>query len=502
MPGIQTAPAEGDLRGLRDLSVRSGFVSVLTQGIVATVQLATTVVLARLLEPSDFGIIGMILAVTAFAEIFRDLGLSNAVVQAKALTHAQHSNLFWVNLCAGLGMTLLVAAAAPLVSWFYGNEALMNLTLLMSATFAISAAGTQHAALMQREMRFTPRLVASVCGAVAMATSSIALAAAGFGYWSLAWGVLAGAATTSALLVALSDFRPSTYDRNVDIRPFLSLGSHVTGFNIVNYFHRNLDNILVGRYSGATALGIYSRAYQLSMLPINLLRAPVMAVAFPGLARLSGRAADFRAYAIQASSLIAFATMPMTGFMVAAAHPIISLFLGEKWSAAAQLFAILAIAGFIGPTAAMRGTIMLAMGRSRAYLAWGVVNAACMAAAFLVGVQWGPLGIVIAYCVVTYTLLLPSLQYAFRGTTITLHEFFQAIHRPAAASVAAGIATAAIGMTLNGRPAAINLTIRLVVFGSVFLASLATMPGGIQELKHKIGLFRSLGRAGDGDLQE
>jgi PST family polysaccharide transporter len=494
------APERLDLQGLRALSVRSGFISVSTQTTVALLQLATTMVLARILEPSDFGVIGMILAITAFADVFRDLGLSNAVVQAKSLSHAQHSNLFWLNVGAGAALSAIVAAIAPAVSWFYGNHSLQALTWLLSGMFIVTALGTQHAALMQREMRFGPQMASYVCGSVAMASVSIGLGIAGFGYWALALGTLAGATTTTGLLAILSGFRPSMYHRSVEVRSFLRLGGDVMGFNLVNYIHRNLDNILIGRSAGAAALGIYSRAYQLSMFPINLLRGPIMAVAFPAMSRLSEHDDEFRLYVIRSSSLVAFATMPLTAFMAVSAHPIIILALGQKWAAAAQLFAILAVAGFVAPTAGMRGTIMLAKGRSRAYLAWGAVNAATMSVAFLIGIQWGSLGVVVAYCIVTYVLLLPSLLFAFRETTIKLGEFISATHRPIVASMLAGAAVLALASEIDATSPVRDLAVRFAIFTSAYFAMLALLPGGVADLRHKIGLIKVMSKVTAGDL--
>ena len=151
-----------DVKELKKKSMRGGVVTMVSQMITIAVQLVSTVVLARLLSPDDYGTIAMVIVVIAFAGLFRELGLSSAAIQKKGLTREQQSNLFWINLCLGAGLTIIVAAASPLVAQFYGKPELLNVTLALSASFFIGSLGTQHAAFLVREMLFVRRAAATI----------------------------------------------------------------------------------------------------------------------------------------------------------------------------------------------------------------------------------------------------------------------------------------------------------------------------------------------------
>lgn len=427
---------EARLKQLRKQSVQSGTLSVATQVASGLLKLASTVILARLLDPTDFGLIGMVLAVTAFATIFRDLGLSTAALQATHLSAPQQSTLFWINAIVGTGLTLLVAGMAPAIAHLYQQPALVGPTLLMSTMFAIAGLGSQHSAHMQKRMRFGPRMVAILSGSLASLVVAVVMAMAGQRYWSLAWSVVAGSAVTTLLFILLSNFKLTRPAPVTDVRPLLRFGGHVAGFEFVNYLHRNLDKILVGRFAGAETLGLYGRAYQLATLPISLLRQPIVAVALPTLSRLGDQPEATKSYFIRVTSVLGFVTLPVMALIGVAAEPLIVVALGETWREAVPLLQLLAIAGFIQPVVSLRGTLLLALGRSREYMRWGFWNALTMSAAFVVGIRWGAIGVATAYTATTYLLLWPSLALAFRGTHIRMADFFLAIRMPFIASLA------------------------------------------------------------------
>ena len=136
--------------GLEGRSVRGGVLTLTSQGAQFLIQTLATVVLARLLVPADFGLVAMVTAVTGLAATFADLGLSEATIQRKEISHGQISILFWINVAIGVGLMLLTAALAPALAWFYGEPRLKNITLLLSLTFLISGLRVQHDALLNK----------------------------------------------------------------------------------------------------------------------------------------------------------------------------------------------------------------------------------------------------------------------------------------------------------------------------------------------------------------
>lgn len=484
-----------DLGDIKKKSVRGGLMTVGARLISVMFNLASTAVLARLLTPADFGVLAMILSITAFVGVFRDFGLSAAAVQkGDSLTPMQASNLFWLNVAAGIVLTALVIAAAPLVGWVFDNADLVPATMLISASFVLTSLGNQHAAALQSRLMFQRKAVADIAGALVSFLVAITLALMGYSYWSLVWGTIAGTAVTSVLLIALAPFRIQRPRRGQGVRELVGFGGHVTAFEFVNYFHRNLDNILIGRVWGAEALGIYSRAYQLLMFPITNLRTPINAVAFAAMSRLRAEPEKFRAYYVKVSFVLALVSMPLIAFLAVAAEEVIGVLLGPNWLGAVPVFQALAATAFIQPVASLRGLVALASGRSRDYLLLGVINAVFVCIAFVAGLPWGPLGVAVGYGVAIYLLLYPTLRLSFKGTGIHLSDFWHSIRQPAMTSVVAGTAVwlALRWEALQHGHVVVMLLVKMVLFGVTWLAANLVWPGGLKALRDVRAMFRQL----------
>lgn len=414
-------------------------ITFVSTGASIAIQLASTVILARLLTPDDYGIIAMVQAVTAFAGLLRDLGLSTAAIQKENLTDAQQSNLFWINVAVGLTLTVGLAAGSPLVARFYHKPAVLWVTVALSTSFLIDSLAAQSNALLIRNLWFGRQAAARISGALVTLSTSIILALYGLGYWALVWGPIAGALATTFLLFFLSPFRPGLPGRGTGVGDMLRFGAHITAFDFVNYFQRNLDNILIGRFWGSESLGFYSRAYALLLFPINKLRGPINAVAFPALSRLQNQPEDFRAYYLRVTSLLALLSMPLTAFFFVASKPIIEIVLGSKWLAVAPIFSWLALAAFHQPASGFVGSLLLSLGRGRRYFQCGLFNAAVLSACFVIGLPWGAKGVAMAYAIGNYVIFYPWLRWAFHGSPVSFRDFISACATPAIVSfVAAG----------------------------------------------------------------
>ena len=271
---------------LKARAVRGGIATMLGQGDQFIIQIASTIIMARLLVPADFGLIAMVTAITGFAILFKDLGLSMATVQRSKITHEQVSTLFWINVTVSTVITLVIFGLAPAIAWFYGEPRLTLITMVLSLVFVLGGLTVQHQALMQREMRFKALAIIRVISILAGLIAAIAFALIGISYWALVIMQITTAMFNTAGVWLLCHWRPSHPFRRVDVKDLLVFGANLTGFDIVNYFARNLDNILLGRFWGANVLGLYSKAYSIMMLPINQIRAPLNAVAIPTLSRL------------------------------------------------------------------------------------------------------------------------------------------------------------------------------------------------------------------------
>ena len=473
-----------DLQDLKRKSIRGGVVSVFSTGIAIVVQLASTVVLGRLLSPEEYGIMAMVMAVTAFAGLFRDFGLSSASIQQKELSQAQQSNLFWLNTAVGAVLTLGLMATSPLVAGFYGKPGVRDVSLLLSFNFLIGSLGTQCGVTLLRKLEFGKKAGAEIAGSIMGLAVSIVLALNGLGYWALAWGAVVSAMATTTFLFLVSGFRPGLPQQEKGMRAMLRFGISITTFDFINYFHRNVDNILVGRFCGTEALGYYSRAYSLLMLPITAIRNPILSVGFPAMSRLQNEPENFRAYYLRLVRLMALGAMPLTAFLFIGARPIVHLALGTKWDPICPIFALLAAVAFVQPVITLWAIVVQSRGLGKRYVQMGMFNACCSVVGFGIGLRWGPVGVAAGYVVATYLSAVPLLYLAYEGTALRLLDFFENIASPAIASFVASV----LGALALSYASGVGLRSFWVLFASgvVFLPTyvvvLRLLPEGEKDL--------------------
>src|SRR6266436_4820621 len=273
---------QADLKGR---SVRGGLVNLTSQGAQFLIQSTATIVLARLLTPADFGLVAMVATVTSLGQAFADLGLSEATIQRKEINDDQVSVLFWINVAIGLGLTLLTVALAPVLAKFYRDPRLINITLLLSLTFLIGGLRVQPDALLKRQMRFSSLAVRDVASYGLAVPVAITMAWRGASYWALVALPLTLNLTQMALSWLMVNWRPGLPRRDAHVGSMIAFGGNVAASYFLINVSRSADNVLIGWYWGAGPLGLYSRAYNLLMLPVRLLSASAVSVAIPAFSR-------------------------------------------------------------------------------------------------------------------------------------------------------------------------------------------------------------------------
>jgi PST family polysaccharide transporter len=481
--GPHVAPGDAAESGsLKERSVRSGAITLVDQALSHGVHLVSVVILARLLTPEDYGVVAMVTAVTGFLSLFKDLGLSSATIQCHDITSDQLSALFWVNAGLGALITLIIAALGPVLAWFYHKPQLSLVTVGISLTSLLSSLGTQHSALLTRQMRFGVLAVIRVSSLLAGFLAAAAVALSGGTYWALVASAVVTTLSNTCGLWLVSGFRPGRPRRGTGVRPLVRFGAHIAAFDVVNYFHRNLDNVLIGRAWGAQQLGLYSKAYALLMLPISNLRYPLGRVALPALSRLQNEPGPFRDYFLKYCSFLAFASMPIVAFLYACSENVIRLILGPRWLGAAELFSILALVSFIQPVTGLPGTVLVTLGRGGRYFRWGLYNAIVTVISFFCGLPWGAKGVAIGYCIATYAILHPSLMYALHGTPLRPADFYRSLLKPCLASIAMCLAVLFARGRFHGASDAFVLALLLPLSGLVYLGVFCLFPGGRRTL--------------------
>jgi len=482
-PGNNFFDTEHLKADLKERSVRGGAVTMTAQVIKFLLYTGSVVVLARLLTPQDYGLVAMVTAVSGFVALFKDMGLSMATIQKAEINHSQVSTLFWINVAVSFVLALILAVVAPIISWFYKEPKLTGITLALAGTFVFSGLTVQHQALLRRQMRFSVLAVIEIGSMGIGIATGIVLAWYGAGYWALVGLSAATALSNVALVWVFCGWRPGLPVRRAGILPMVTFGGHLTGFGIVNYFARNFDNILLGRFYGADVLGLYSRAYNIMMLPLSNITWPMTSVAMPALSQIQNDPVRYKKYYIKLVTLLAFITMPLMVFLFVCADEVIGLLLGGQWSGAVDIFKILCIAAFIQPVAGTVGLVLVSLGQSKRFFTFGTINSIFIVISFILGLPWGAIGVAVAYTVATYVLLAPILWYCFRRSPISITDFFSAISLPVVAGLCMGAAIFAGYSFLANQPDIVVVGACFVIGLLTYLLALVLMPGGRKTLR-------------------
>jgi O-antigen/teichoic acid export membrane protein len=401
---------------------KRGGVAVMGVQVASTViRIASTAVLARLLVPEDFGLMAMVTAITVFAEGFKDLGLSDATVQNRTITHSQVSGLFWVNLCVCLGIAALLASVSPLIARFYREPRLTGVALGLSSTFVFSGLVIQHQALLRRQLRFGTlsgiQLISTAFGVLVV----LVCAYCGLRYWAL---VAKEVSTTFALFVLTwiaCRWRPGLPHRKVGLSALLSYGTHVTGFNVIVFLSSSIDRIFIGRFQGASWLGYYDNAAKLISMSVSQLRAPVNAVALPGLSALQETQESFRDHYAKMLHYLTFFIPPVVIFLAVFADVIVRLLLGPQWGQVVPLFRLLSIAAFIQPAAQLVSPALMACGKTRQYFWLGVFGSSIQVLCVVGGgLKWGATGVALG---ISVSSVLAGLLFNIFGLRLTPLKF-------------------------------------------------------------------------------
>ena len=397
--------------GLGARTARGGAVTFASQVFKFGASLGATMVLGRLLRPADYGLIGMVVVVTGFVSMFKDLGLSAATVQREDITSEQVSTLFWVNVALSVAVGLVTVALAPAVAWFYSEPKLMLITMVYAVGFLFGGLTVQHEALLHRQMRFAAQAACEIVALIVTITVTIVLAWRGAGYWALVAGHLTTSFVYMILIWSVCGWYPGRPARYSGVRSLLRFGGNLTGFTVVNFFARNLDNLLIGRVWGSRQLGLYAKAYQLLMLPIDQINAPITTVAVPALSRLNDSPERYRRAYLRIIEKISVLTMPGVALLIATADWVVLIVLGPQWQEAGQIFAALGVAALIQPIANTTGWLFISQGRTPDMFRYGLVASTIIVSAILIGLPWGAPGVATAYALVWVIVVAPFLFY-------------------------------------------------------------------------------------------
>jgi O-antigen/teichoic acid export membrane protein len=455
-------------------------------------RLGALVIMGRLLSPNDYGLVAMVMAPLGILNVFRDLGLSTVAIQHPDLSERQRSTLFWMNMGFGLGLTGIAILCAPLLVRFYGDARLSLLAIVMSSWFLLYAAIDQHAAMLQREMRFVQIAVIDALSNLLGVSVGIVLAMNGARYWAIVGMTLATPAIYAGLVWLTAGWIPGLPRRGVGIVAMVKRGGSLTAAALAWYVAHNFDKVLVGRLFGADALGLYSRAYTLINLPGDVLNGAMRNVAMSALSRVSGDAASLRSYFLRSYSILVSITAPIAFTCALFAEEIVLVVLGPKWSQAATIFRYLSptalVLGLLNPT----WPLLVALGLFKRNCAVGLAIAPISIVGYCIGVSWGAEGAAIGLSAALVLSVVPLLAWSVSATAVSLRDLAAQIYPPLLCSVLAGLAAAVVRhYVLPAQWAPLPcLLIGLIIFASVYAVVLLFGMGRWSEYKDVLQTFR------------
>lgn len=411
------------------------------QGVNFILRVGSLMVLARLLDPKDFGLVGMVTAVTGVFNIFKDAGLSLVTIQRSTITNEEVSTLFWLNMAVGVILGLLSFAMAPILVMFYHESILFWVTAALATGFVFNAAGVQHSALLQRDLKFGILSVVEIAAQLVGTVVGIVLALGGYGYWALVVMTVVNPAVSTLLLWLTAGWVPGKLHRGTDIRSMLCFGGTATLNGLVTYASYNIEKVLLGRFWGAEALGIYGRASQLIAIPSENLNAATGGVLFSALSRLQDDPGRFKNYFLKSYTLLLSLTLPATIACALFADDIVFLVLGEKWMEAGGIFRLLTpaitVLAMINPTY----WLVVSLGMAERSLKIALAITPLVIVAYIIGLPYGPSGVALAYSIAMFIWLIPHMVWSTHGTMLSLRDMVRAAGRPLVSAIAAVVVT-------------------------------------------------------------
>jgi PST family polysaccharide transporter len=431
-----------------------------------------TIILARLLMPSDFGLLGMVTIFTGFASLFADAGLEAALVQREELKPSHFVSIFWVNLGVSAAIGGVFCAIAPLIADFYDEPLLTNVVWFAAALFPLNALGSVHRAKLKRALDFKSLAVSDLASVFISGVLGVTLAVLDFGVFALVAQLVAAALAASTCLWLISDWRPKlAFDWDA-VRELLGYGSNLVGFRAFNYWSRQADDLLIGKLEGSSALGIYSKAYEFMKLPISQISAVLTRVMFPALSRIQSDKERVKRVYLKAVGAIALLAFPMMlGLLVVADHFVLAL-LGEKWAAVIPILRVFCIVGLLQSISTTTGWLYQSQGRTDWMFRWGIFATIVTLIAFGVGILWGVMGVVIAYTIRTALLTGINFSIAGRLVSMSLKDVLDAVTGELSCALLMGLAVLGIKVALpTSAPHWVSLAVTVVSGAVVYFAT-------------------------------
>lgn len=439
-----------------------------TQVFQQFLNLAFSVVMARLLVPEDYGLLAMASVFTGVVFFVLDLGLSAAIVQRPDLKERQISSIFWINIAMGLIMTLLGIASSWPIARFYNSPGVQPLVIALSLNFLLFSMGATQGALLTRQMDFKTLQLRTLIAQIVSVTCAITLAFLGFGVWSLVSRILIAGLIEVILMWSVSTWSPTWSFAWADVKELSGFSSDVLTSNLLIYIGRNADNLLIGKFLGTTSLGYYAMAYNVMMLPVQRCSQMFVKVMFPALSRLKEDAEKFKRSWLRAIRLTGAVVVPLMLGLICLTPQFVQVIYGEPWLPVVPLLQLLAISGIVQTLAQLNRIVLLALGQTRLGLKLIFISVFITLVSFIVGLPYGVTGVALSFAVASTISETFFLFKTLECINVSYIQYFSSLNGVMVAAGGMSLAVLALVTNLPVNPATL-LAIAVPFGGVVYL---------------------------------
>ena len=398
-------------------------------------QLANLFLLARLLPPSDYGLMAMATVVTNFALLLKDQGTSAVLIQKEMLSNRTITTIFWFNIIIGLVIAFSIIGFSSAISIYFKQPQLIPILCSLAIVFPISSSASSHQSLLERNSEFKKLAIIEIISSTLAMIAAVIAAIQGWGVYSLVLQALLISLLSSIQIWSISTWRPDGKPSFEEMKSILPFTSHMTGFQLITYFFRNMDSIIIGRMLGVASLGTYSMAYKIMLLPVQNITWAASRALYPVMSRQQTALNEMGQLYLQTISLIAFITAPLMAGIFALREIFVAVAFGNHWLNVAGVLAWLAPVGFIQSISSTTGTVFMALGKTKVLMYFALFSAFVHITAYFIGSAWGLEGVAEAYLIAALFTALPALAIAAKFVGLSIFDVFNEIKRSIIVSI-------------------------------------------------------------------
>lgn len=435
---------------LKAKSVTGAKWAIISQILNQIVQLYIGIKLAILLDPGDFGLVGMVYVFSRFTQVLADAGIGAAIIQKDNIETRELNSAFWFSIAIGFLLFIVLSLVAPLIANFFSQPILTSLTRWIASTFLIASLCIVPISLLVKEFRFRDIAIIESMSFFLGGIVAIVAAVNGLGVWSLIIQAMGMAISKTVIVFFLSKWRPKIlFDWNA-VKGLFPFSMNLTGAQLINYWVRNADNLLIGKFLGEVDLGLYSRAYSFMLIPVQQVSAVASRIMFPAFSEIQNDVPRIRAIYLRTISMIALLTFPIgLGLMVVANNFVYGV-LGEEWAGMVPILQILCILSLTQSLGATAGVIYQSLGRTDIQLKWSIYASVVYISAFVFGLQWGVVGVAASYTIASLVFItIPNAMLVGSLVNISLPQFGNVIYGVFGCAAVMALCVHTIGILLN-----------------------------------------------------